>query len=56
MSDDEPDVFSDWETAEEHGHAVGEYLSSIDGEAHRDHPNRNSDGTYRRMNPTRESD
>lgn len=46
--DDAPDAIDDWEGAEEHGHAIGEYLSEQDGYSHPDYPGRNADGTFRR--------
>lgn len=47
--DGEPDPLEDWERAEEHGHAVGEYISEQDGYAHPEFAQRNSDGTFRRQ-------
>lgn len=48
MSDDEPDAIEDYERAQEHGNALGDYISEQDGYLHQDDSFRNEDGTYRR--------
>ena len=48
MSYDEPDAVDDFEGAQEHGHALGEYIGEQDGYVHKDDSFRNEDGTWRR--------
>lgn len=51
MGDDEPDPIEDWTGAEEHGAALGDYISEQDGYVHKDDSFRNEDGTFRRRSP-----
>lgn len=52
---DEPDALAEWVEAEEHGHALGEYMMETEGDVHPDDPGRNVDGTFRRLQPDERS-
>lgn len=45
--EDEPDIYEEFETAQEHGHALGDWMADQDGYHHPALPDRNSDGTFR---------